>query len=178
MNTVPDPTIALEEALRDMLSGWVYIRHSYGDLYGVGWDRAQSKAERALELVSGDKRLTAVSTECNLLELAAKAAGYIIRFKLQGNGAGEAINYQEHEQAQIRWEESPTCFGYTDWNPLTDDGDRYRLAKALNIRLHFGANYLTCCVGGIARVVSWPEDAKDDAYAVVQAAALIGEAMP
>lgn len=39
----------LVEALRDMLSGWRYIRQSHGDLYGVGWDRAQNKAEAALE---------------------------------------------------------------------------------------------------------------------------------
>lgn len=37
------------EALRDMLSGWKYIRSVHGDLCGVGWDRAQSKAEAALE---------------------------------------------------------------------------------------------------------------------------------
>lgn len=39
----------LVEALRDILSGWRYIRESHGDLYGVGWDRAQSKAEAALD---------------------------------------------------------------------------------------------------------------------------------
>jgi hypothetical protein len=37
------------EALQDMLSGWHYIRKVHGDLYGVGWDRAQAKAEKALE---------------------------------------------------------------------------------------------------------------------------------
>jgi|694.fasta_scaffold85900_7 hypothetical protein len=37
------------EALRDMLSGWRYIRQVHGDLYGVGWDRSQIKAEKALE---------------------------------------------------------------------------------------------------------------------------------
>lgn len=42
------PNAGLVEALRDMLSGWRYIRASHGDLYGVGWDRAQSKAEAAL----------------------------------------------------------------------------------------------------------------------------------
>lgn len=36
------------EALKDMLSGWKYIRETHGDLYGVGWDRAQDKVERAL----------------------------------------------------------------------------------------------------------------------------------
>lgn len=38
----------LEAALLDMLSGWKYIRSFHGDLYGVGWDRAQTKAEEAL----------------------------------------------------------------------------------------------------------------------------------
>jgi hypothetical protein len=39
----------LEAALRDMLSGWRYIRETHGDLYGVGWDRAEGKASAALE---------------------------------------------------------------------------------------------------------------------------------
>lgn len=38
----------LVEALRDMLAGWKYIRRCHGDLYGVGWDRAQQKAEQAI----------------------------------------------------------------------------------------------------------------------------------
>jgi len=38
----------LVEALQDMLSGWKYIREAHGDLYGVGWDRAESKAQAAL----------------------------------------------------------------------------------------------------------------------------------
>ena len=37
------------EALEDILSGWKYIRSTHGDLYGVGWDRAQNKAELAIE---------------------------------------------------------------------------------------------------------------------------------
>ena len=41
---------ALTEALLDMHSGWKYIRRAHGDLYGVGWDRAQEKAEAALAL--------------------------------------------------------------------------------------------------------------------------------
>lgn len=40
-------------ALEDLLSGWRYIRESYGDLYGVGWNRAQRKAEQALGIESG-----------------------------------------------------------------------------------------------------------------------------
>jgi len=39
----------LEMALQDMLSGWKYIRETHGDLYGVGWNRAQANAETALD---------------------------------------------------------------------------------------------------------------------------------
>ena len=39
----------LREALTDMLSGWRYIRETYGDLAGVGWDRVEQKARNALE---------------------------------------------------------------------------------------------------------------------------------
>lgn len=42
---------ALEEAvgaLNDALAGWRYIRCHHGDLYGVGWDRVQEAAERAI----------------------------------------------------------------------------------------------------------------------------------
>ena len=45
---VVDVNQQLVEALKDMLSGWRYIRDTHGDLYGVGWDRAQQAAEKAL----------------------------------------------------------------------------------------------------------------------------------
>lgn len=38
----------LVEALEDMFSGWRYIRQQYGDLEGVGWDRAENKTCIAL----------------------------------------------------------------------------------------------------------------------------------
>lgn len=44
----------LYEALADMLSGWKYIRETHGDLYGVGWDRAQQKAETAISKARGE----------------------------------------------------------------------------------------------------------------------------
>lgn len=37
------------EALKDMNCGWRYIRESHGDLYGVGWDRSQEKADDAIK---------------------------------------------------------------------------------------------------------------------------------
>lgn len=42
-------------ALQDMLSGWKYIRESHGDLYGVGWDRAQDNAEDAIRKATGEQ---------------------------------------------------------------------------------------------------------------------------
>ena len=44
----------LLDALKDMLSGWKYIREVYGDMYGVGWDRAQGKAEAAIAKAMGE----------------------------------------------------------------------------------------------------------------------------
>ena len=43
----------LLEALQDMLSGWKYIRQTHGDLYGVGWDRAEQKATEAITKALG-----------------------------------------------------------------------------------------------------------------------------
>jgi hypothetical protein len=51
MEAAPD----LLEALQDMLSGWKYIREQHGDLYGVGWDRAQDKATAAISKALGEE---------------------------------------------------------------------------------------------------------------------------
>jgi len=45
----------LYEALIDMFNGWQYIRQSHGDLYGVGWDRAEDKARAALAKARGEQ---------------------------------------------------------------------------------------------------------------------------
>jgi hypothetical protein len=45
----------LLEALEDMLSGWRYIRRNHGDLYGVGWDRAEEKAKAAIAKAKGEQ---------------------------------------------------------------------------------------------------------------------------
>ena len=47
--------LSMRAALADMLAGWRYIRESHGDLYGVGLDRAQEKAEKALCLQPGQE---------------------------------------------------------------------------------------------------------------------------
>ena len=38
----------LEDAVRDLRSGLIYIRETYGELYGVGFERAINKADQAL----------------------------------------------------------------------------------------------------------------------------------
>lgn len=43
----------LLEALEDMLSGWRYIRETYGDLNGVGWDRCEGSARAAITKAKG-----------------------------------------------------------------------------------------------------------------------------
>ena len=69
----------LVEALRDMLAGWVYIRKSHGDLYGVGWDRAQQKAEAALAVAQeADKAQPAPAVETDAARYRA------LRNSLQG----------------------------------------------------------------------------------------------
>jgi hypothetical protein len=40
-------------ALEDMLSGWQYIREVYGDLRGVGFNRAENKAVAAIAKATG-----------------------------------------------------------------------------------------------------------------------------
>ena len=39
----------LEDALKDARSGMLYIRQAHGNLYGVGFDRVEEKAKKALD---------------------------------------------------------------------------------------------------------------------------------
>lgn len=101
-------------------------------------------------------------TDKELLELAAKAYGLEV-VPRAGN--------QHYPQDQVLY------YNIGKWNPLIDDGDRYRLAKKLRIRIHFGQDYVSYVAGSICGTVRWPEDVPDDAYAVVTAAANIGAAL-
>lgn len=65
-----------------------------------------------------------MKTDKELLELAAKAAGY---------------NIKAHEDGTLY--SDCRCAGYWGvWNPLTDDGDTLRLAVKLNITFVFDFN--------------------------------------
>lgn len=85
-----------------------------------------------------------------LLGLAAKAAGYVVRWYDDSLAYGPTFGIEV---------ESGNPSGFEPWNPLEDDGDAFRLAFALGIRIHW--------FGVIAEV----------RRAIVRAAAEIGKAM-
>jgi len=104
--------------------------------------------------------------DCELLELAAKAAGLRV---VDTSGQG------------LRISSDGCCTGYP-WNPLTDDGDALRLAVKLTLELDV-------CRSGIAvrspRGIKTLVSAEDepDAYiatrrAIVRAAAELGKVLP
>ena len=107
-------------------------------------------------------------TDKELLELAAKAAGYLETASIQ-NGYGFI--------ALAVMDEDGDWTG-KDWNPLTDDGDALRLAVGLGIRFEKTATF----------AVAWgaekqfTEPLTNDPYAatrraITRAAAAIGESM-
>lgn len=101
-----------------------------------------------------------MNTDRELLELAAKAAGFNGRW-IQWDGAGffQLSN------------------GYV-WNPLTDDGDRYRLAKACKLVIDFDGGEVRWYADGesVPRLFRWMPGGNVDleARAIVRAAAAIG----
>lgn len=101
-----------------------------------------------------------------LLTMAAKAAGIEITWE----------NSLPHPQRIEYFRGMPNYFV---WNPLTDDGDRYRLAQKLRINIDFadGCAWHRSPLGGLIQEF-WGEDCPDEAHAIVGIAAEIGKAMP
>jgi len=98
-------------------------------------------------------------TDRELLESAAKAAGMVFSVELQHSDYGRSD-----------WgDEVPHADG-EPWNPLTDDGDRYRLANVCRMRIDF---LLRRVVNRDGKIFDWvttgPGD--DEAHAIVRAAA-------
>ena len=99
-------------------------------------------------------------TDRELLEMAAKAAGI----------------------SPIFWNDD-YGHGIVDgefWNPLTDDGDAFRLAVKLGIELHDPYQYNKACAWLRAPMVEFWENLGDDPYAatrraIVRAAAEIAK---
>jgi len=104
-------------------------------------------------------------TDKELLELAAKAAGY----KWDWYGCSFHISIDEKR--------------YTSWNPLTDDGDALRLAVKLQIIVGRYDNYVNASPlhDGAKEVVIWSHNEKDPyaatRRAIVRAAAEIGRTL-
>lgn len=118
-------------------------------------------------------------TDHNLLELAAKAAGYKVHDDPNFN------TFWVHPEGAVIdfYGELPIV----KWNPLKDDGDALRLAVKLNIAINFGfaATQVNCDVynwGEGQTLVESSEDGRDNPYAatrraIVRAAAEIGKAL-
>lgn len=107
-----------------------------------------------------------MSTDRELLELAAKAAGYTI--------------FRVHEDGRfVVWDGERS---HWDWNPLANDGDALRLAVKLNLEV---VQFTTTVrVGGLEMGSDdCHEEKGSDPYAatrraIVRAAAEIGRTMP
>ena len=68
-----------------------------------------------------------MSTDRELLELAANAAGLALSWRDWGDFGLQPMAAKLGE----------VCAGPTTWNPLTDDGDALRLAVKLNIEVAY-----------------------------------------
>ena len=106
-------------------------------------------------------------TDRELLELAAKAAGYDIDFESPVNGF--YVNGYDENGDPAAW-----------WNPLTDDGDALRLVVKLGLALAVGNvnDYIAVQSDRLPEVIH--SDKTDDPYAaarraIVRAAAEIGK---
>ena len=117
-----------------------------------------------------------MSTDREFLELAAKAYGITGRwvtnydgdYYYQGNTDGIYYEYPEG--------------GSAVWNPITDDGDAFRIAVKLELDIIFYRKHVVVCDKSRTQNV-YREDFSSDKVsavrrAIVMAAAEIGRAMP
>ena len=92
-----------------------------------------------------------------LLELAAKAAGWV---------------YLTNGQLYVEG------LGNCEWNPLTDDGDALRLARACKMAIDFKEGTILYYVGGECIGTDFtPGNDEEEALAILKAAAEIGRNM-
>jgi hypothetical protein len=102
-----------------------------------------------------------------LLDHAARAAGMIID-KSPNNGGGRGnTGFDLVGNLVLDWHNNKT------WNPLTDDGDRYRLARALGFVIDFELHTVGATIAGEHHLFQWGGKI-DEAHAFVIAAAEIG----
>jgi hypothetical protein len=135
-------------------------------------DTEQPKSSFAYTSARSGEGATAQPSDRELLELAAKAAG-----------AMDVFWCVEYSRMQIGREHKGGT-NYEEWNPLTDDGDAFRLMTALNMDVRFGMApegpyvYAVCAYGDCEdrNEVAWDGPTADSATrrAIVRAAAFIG----
>ena len=107
-----------------------------------------------------------MNTDRELLELAAKAAGY---------------DYITETEGDVFAWKSRDCI---EWNPLTDDGDALRLAVKLGMNIEQTSEYCKSGrIAGNAITNRWHQPDDSDPYAatrkaIVRAAAAIGKEQP
>lgn len=113
-----------------------------------------------------------------LLELAAKAAGYVIE---SFSSSGGAWVHPAGEQP----DEDGDHPGLFLWNPLANDGDALRLMATLNIDVHFRENINGAFVVAERHDIEFCPESLDGPHewdatrrAIVRAAAEIGRSMP
>jgi hypothetical protein len=102
-----------------------------------------------------------------LLEMAAKAAGYVVRWYDDTLAYGPTFG--------IEVEPGNPC-GFDPWNPLTDDGDALRLAVKLKLIVEVGSCWLSK-YGPVFGEDVLPDPLSATRRAIVRAAAEIGRAM-
>lgn len=119
-----------------------------------------------------------MTTDRELLELAAKAAGF-------GEQQGHCWTQSEYPKGSGNSGALWNYFGHQDtaelWNPLTDDGDALRLAVKLTLEIDVCRTGIAVRTPNGIKVLVEAED-NPDAYsatrrAIVRAAAAIGETL-
>lgn len=101
-------------------------------------------------------------TDREMLDLAAKAAGYKIdgfasKYIAQGVGEDDYLVINDSG-------------GHSVWRPLTDDGDAFRLAIKLNIGVNAGVfmPYVTYVVNNYARQINGPTCTYDEEIPIIR----------
>ncbi len=114
-----------------------------------------------------------MSTDRELLELAAKAAGIRID-KSPSNGGGNGNDgFDVMGNVVLDWRNGIT------WNPLADDGDALRLAVSMNMGISIDDVQVTAASELGMPVKERDKDtAKATRRAIVRAAAEIGRSIP
>lgn len=119
-----------------------------------------------------------IMSDHELLELAAKAAGYQIEWvSTRLDGVHEARLHNNN----------PYWFNWPIWNPLTDDGDALRLAMLLRLTVEPNTSFMkrVSAIRCFPKLIFFAEDydsgndiCQATRRAIVRTAAEIGKAKP